>query len=75
LIKTVEPMALLLCQARVGGDGSQEARGERRVDALEELEEEEIDRRRPWFRHQPQQFFSGARFTGISRTQAYSASR
>jgi len=55
LIKTVEPMALLLCQARVGSDGSQEFRGEERVNALEELEEEE-------------------RFTGISRTQAYSAS-
>lgn len=48
VIQTVEAMALLVGETVIGGDRFQEARGERRVDALEELQEEEADRVPVW---------------------------
>jgi hypothetical protein len=44
LIQTVESMALLFREAAVGDNRFQEAGGQRRVDALEELQKEEADR-------------------------------
>ena len=44
LIETVESMALLFREAPIGVNGFQEACGQRRVDTLEEFQEEETDR-------------------------------
>ena len=44
LIETVESMALFFREAAISGDGFQETRCQRRVDALEQFQEDEADR-------------------------------
>ena len=43
LIESVESVAFLLGERRVGGDGSEQAGGQRRMDALEELGKQDAD--------------------------------
>jgi hypothetical protein len=43
LVKAIELMASVRSESRVGADGTKQTRGQRRVDALEELEEDDAD--------------------------------
>jgi hypothetical protein len=44
VIEPIEAVALLLREAGIGGDGGEQAGGQRSVDAFEELQEDEADR-------------------------------
>ena len=48
LIQPVESMAFLLSEPGIGGDGREQAGGERSVYAFEELQEDEADRITLW---------------------------